>query len=77
MLNSLGQGNWIQMPDLKTGVANGFCWVRIWRTGGTPSPVISKIILTRGGRVVRLSATGTLQYTYPLISPYSPTLNLC
>ena len=77
MLNSLGQGNWIQMPDLKTGVANGFCWVRIWRTGGTPSPVISKIIVTRGGLVVRLCATGTLQYTYPLINPYSPTLNLC
>ena len=40
----------------------------------TTSPVISKIILTRGGLVVRLCATGTLQYTYPRINPYSPTL---
>ena len=51
MLNSLGRGNWFQKPGLKTGMANGFCWVRLWRTGGTPSPVISKIILTRGGLV--------------------------
>ena len=63
MLNSFGRGNWFQKLGLKTGMANCFCWVRIWRTGGTPSPVISKIILTRGGLVVRLCATGTLQYS--------------
>ena len=78
MLNSLlWTGELVSEARSKNGYGKGFLLGQDMENRGhiiTTSPVISKIILTRGRLVVRLCATGTLQYSYPLINPYSPTL---
>ena len=73
MLNSLlWTGELVSEATSENGYGKGFLLGQDMENQGhiiTTSPVISKIILTRGRLVVRLCATGTLQYTYPLINP--------